>query len=142
MARKADDPRLVVTFPVELPANTSAEQMEQWLRPAASPRCRPSARLRGKLLDVVADRFRLGNRFRGLARGRGHRRLALKRGGGRLAVYVAMESVARGAWDLWRFSTGLHCPRSDLRYSADPMPSMFSFNSRRAPATPAAVLAA
>ena len=25
------DPRLVVTFPVELPANTSAEQVEQWL---------------------------------------------------------------------------------------------------------------
>ena len=28
---QADDPRLVVTFPVELPANTSAEQLEQWL---------------------------------------------------------------------------------------------------------------
>ncbi len=26
-----DDPRLVFTFPVELPANTSAEQIEQWL---------------------------------------------------------------------------------------------------------------
>ena len=28
----------------------------------------------------------------------------------------------------WKFSTGLHCPDSDLRY-ADPIPSMFSFNS-------------
>ncbi len=27
----ADDPRLVVTFPVELPAHTSAEQLAQWL---------------------------------------------------------------------------------------------------------------
>ena len=26
-----DEPRLVLTFPVELPANTSAEQLEQWL---------------------------------------------------------------------------------------------------------------
>jgi excinuclease ABC subunit A len=29
---------------------------------------------------------------------------------------------------LWRFSTGLHCPQSDLRYT-DPIASMFSFNS-------------
>ena len=29
---------------------------------------------------------------------------------------------------IWKFSTGLHCPESDLRY-ADPIPSMFSFNS-------------
>ncbi|HET6599027.1 MAG TPA: excinuclease ABC subunit A, partial [Burkholderiaceae bacterium] len=29
---------------------------------------------------------------------------------------------------LWRFSTGLHCPDSDLRY-ADPQPALFSFNS-------------
>ena len=28
----------------------------------------------------------------------------------------------------WRFSTGLHCPDSDLRY-ADPQPALFSFNS-------------
>ena len=30
--------------------------------------------------------------------------------------------------DIWKFSTGLHCPDSDIRY-ADPIPSMFSFNS-------------
>ena len=29
---------------------------------------------------------------------------------------------------IWRFSTGLHCPDSDLTY-ANPIPSMFSFNS-------------
>ena len=28
---KAGDPRLVLTFPVELPANTTSEQVEQWL---------------------------------------------------------------------------------------------------------------
>jgi excinuclease ABC subunit A len=31
-------------------------------------------------------------------------------------------------YEAWKFSTGLHCPDSDLRYS-DPIPSMFSFNS-------------
>ncbi|MGH8830149.1 MAG: excinuclease ABC subunit UvrA, partial [Polaromonas sp.] len=30
--------------------------------------------------------------------------------------------------EMWRFSTGLHCPDSDLRYT-DPTPSLFSFNS-------------
>ena len=30
-AAQAQDPRLYLTFPVELPANTSAEQVEQWL---------------------------------------------------------------------------------------------------------------
>ena len=29
---------------------------------------------------------------------------------------------------IWRFSTGLHSPESDLRY-ADPQPALFSFNS-------------
>jgi excinuclease ABC subunit A len=29
---------------------------------------------------------------------------------------------------MWRFSTGLHCPDSDLRYT-NPTPSLFSFNS-------------
>jgi excinuclease UvrABC ATPase subunit len=30
--------------------------------------------------------------------------------------------------EIWRFSAGLHCPESDLRYT-DQIPSMFSFNS-------------
>jgi excinuclease ABC subunit A len=41
-AAQAGDPRLYLTFPVELPANTSAEQVEQWL--SASPKCKPSAK--------------------------------------------------------------------------------------------------
>ncbi|HRN76533.1 MAG TPA: excinuclease ABC subunit A, partial [Ottowia sp.] len=38
------------------------------------------------------------------------------------------EAGSVGAGDLWKFSTGLHCPESNIRY-ADPIPSMFSFNS-------------
>jgi hypothetical protein len=30
--------------------------------------------------------------------------------------------------DMLRFSSGMHCPESDLRY-AEPTPSLFSFNS-------------
>jgi excinuclease ABC subunit A len=52
--------------------------------------------------------------------------VALKRGSGRLNVYRLVED---GRARLWRFSTGLHCPDSDLRYS-DPIPvDAFSFNS-------------
>jgi excinuclease ABC subunit A len=78
-----------------------------------------------KVLDVVADRFRLQGTDKG-ARGGGDR-------GGPQArqrphdVYAA-RGGRDGAMTCGSFSTGLHCPESDLRYT-DPIPSMFSFNS-------------
>ena len=51
---------------------------------------------------------------------------AIKRGSGRLTVYALADEQQHE--EVWRFSTGLHCPESDLRYS-EPTPSMFSFNS-------------
>jgi len=117
-------PRLVVTFPVELPANTSAEQLEQWLSASGFTKVQAEREAGGvKLLDVVADRFRLGNAEK--ARVVEAIEVALKRGGGRMNVYRLVEE---GEPEVWRFSTGLHCPDSDLRYS-EPLPSMFSFNS-------------
>ncbi|MEN9419710.1 MAG: hypothetical protein RI988_3331, partial [Pseudomonadota bacterium] len=125
-AEAAGDPRLVLTFPVELPADTTAEQQEQWL--AASGFTRVQAeRVEGtrKVLAVVADRFRLAGTER--ARAMEAIELALKRGQGRLDVHVLpAEEGTEPA--LWRYSTGLHCPESDLRY-ADPQPALFSFNS-------------
>ncbi|MES2051832.1 MAG: excinuclease ABC subunit A, partial [Pseudomonadota bacterium] len=54
---------------------------------------------------------------------------ALKRGGGRLNVYVQQIGVdGTDTEEMWRYSTGLHCPDSDTRYT-DPTPSLFSFNS-------------
>jgi len=120
-AAAAGDPRLVFTFPVELPADTSAEQQEQWL--AASGFTRVAAeRVVGdkKVLDVVADRLRLAGAEK--VRIVEAIELALKRGGGRLNVLAGDDPVA------WRYSTGLHCPESDVRY-ADPQPGLFSFNS-------------
>src|SRR5262249_35004183 len=59
----------------------------------------------------------------------------LKRGAGRVNIYVVSETDAssdvsdtKPEPQIWRFSTGLHCPDSDLRY-ADPQPALFSFNS-------------
>jgi excinuclease ABC subunit A len=54
--------------------------------------------------------------------------VALKRGAGRLNVYVMPVALESSDSELWRFSSGLHCPHSDLRYT-DPIPSAFSFNS-------------
>ncbi len=120
------DPRLVVTFPVELPANTSAEEVAQWLSVSGYTRVQ-AERVSGerKLLDVVADRFRL----QGTERVRALEAIesSLKRGGGRVNVYVLPADEAAEP-EIWRFSTGLHCPESDLRY-ADPQPALFSFNS-------------
>ncbi|MDP4734046.1 MAG: excinuclease ABC subunit A, partial [Limnohabitans sp.] len=134
-AAQAGDPRLYLTFPVELPANTSAEQVEQWLSASGFTKVqaeREVATLTGprKVLDVIADRFRIGTAEK--ARVVEAIEVALKRGG-RLNVYVEKlgsdpNSSSEPAFDIWRFSTGLHCPDSDLRYT-DPIPSMFSFNS-------------
>ena len=126
-AAQAQDPRLFLTFPVELPANTSAEQVEQWLSASGFTKVQAEREVATptgprKVLDVVADRFRLGNAEK--ARVVEAIEVALKRGSGRMNVYVEGDSGA----DLWRFSTGLHCPDSDQRYT-DPIPSMFSFNS-------------
>jgi excinuclease ABC subunit A len=144
-AAAAGDPRLVFTFAVTLPADTTAEQQAQWL--AASGFTRVQAeRVQGaqKVIDVVADRLRLAGaeKVRVMEAIEG----ALKRGGGRLDVVAVNPSpfMGEGAGEggssmgslegkggeeqRWRYSTGLHCPESDLRY-AEPQPALFSFNS-------------
>ncbi|SFB91676.1 UvrA family protein [Polaromonas sp. OV174] len=132
MARTAaSDPRVVVTFPVELPGNTSEEQMAQWLSASGFTRIHAEREISTpvgphKLLDVVADRFRLHSAEK--ARVIEAIETALKRGG-RLNVYVQQGADGGGEPDdMWRFSTGLHSPDSDLRYT-EPTPSLFSFNS-------------
>ncbi len=138
------DPRLVVTFPVELPASTTPEEVEQWLSASGYTRvqaerivqreAKEDSSPKGgkkakpvieavKLLDVVADRFRLSTAEP--ARVMEAIEAGLKRGTGKLMVYVLGE---QGESEIWRFSTGLHCPESDVSYT-EPTPSAFSFNS-------------
>ncbi|TFY99516.1 excinuclease ABC subunit UvrA [Ramlibacter rhizophilus] len=129
MARtQAGDPRLVLTFPVELPADTSAEQIDQWLAASGFTRIQAEREVATptgprKVLDIVADRFRIQNVEK--VRAIEAIEVGLKRGAGRLSVYA---QVSEDGHEIWRFSTGLHCPDSELRY-AEPIPSMFSFNS-------------
>ncbi|AOY96282.1 excinuclease ABC subunit A [Cupriavidus sp. USMAA2-4] len=120
--------RLVVTFPVELPSSTTEEEVQQWLSVSGYTRVQAQREAdsptgRRKILDVVADRFRLPGADK--ARVIEALEASLKRGGGRVDVHVLAEE---GEAQLWRFSTGLHCPDSDLRY-AEPQPALFSFNS-------------
>jgi len=159
--------RVVVTFAAELPANTSTEQMEEWLSasgfsriqaqrvvtvaadastaPAAKKVAKTAAKKAAKkttktsaetaladderlVLDVVVDRFRLGADATGadLDRPRVMEALevAFKRGNGHITVYALTDDEP----ELWRFSSGLHCPESHRRYST-PTAGMFSFNS-------------
>ncbi|MBT3068132.1 excinuclease ABC subunit UvrA [Rhodoferax sp. U11-2br] len=136
----SDDVRLAITFPVELPASATPDEVEQWLSVSGFTKVQAQRDVeQRKLLDVVADRFRLGAAER--ARVLEAIEVALKHGAGRLSVYVlnqplaltdkgqiATDSVEDAAPEIWRFSTGLHCPDSNLRYT-EPIASMFSFNS-------------
>ncbi|MCY7315601.1 MAG: excinuclease ABC subunit UvrA [Rubrivivax sp.] len=127
-AAASGDPRLVFTFPAELPAGTTADQQEQWLSAAGFTRVQAERVEDGKkILDVVADRVRLGGAEK--VRVLEAIELSLKRGAGRLTVHVVSDANGNEQEAaIWRYSTGLHCPESNLRY-ADPQPAMFSFNS-------------
>lgn len=129
-AAAAGDPRVVLTFPVELPAGTSAEEVTQWLSASGFTRVQAEREVATptgprKVLDVVADRFRIAGAER--VRVVEAIEVALKRGSGRLTAH-ALSADEGTPPEVWKFSTGLHCPESDIRY-ADPIPSMFSFNS-------------
>jgi excinuclease ABC subunit A len=140
-AAAADDPRVVVTFPVELPLDTSAQQQAEWLSASGFTRVQGQRETTSRnapdqrivLLDVVADRFRLSSVEP--ARLQEAIETAVKRGAGRVDVHVdrradgqADGQVATDDAQVWRYSTSLHCPESDLHY-VTPTPSLFSFNS-------------
>ena len=127
---KRPDDRMALTFPVELPAGTTAEQVQEWLSASGFTKIqseREVASVTGprKVLDVVADRFRLTTVER--SRAIEAIEVALKHGSGRMTAYLNEPPPADG-FELHKYSIGLHCATSDIRYR-DPIPSMFSFNS-------------
>ncbi|MGP1517668.1 MAG: excinuclease ABC subunit UvrA [Ottowia sp.] len=116
--------RLFITFAVALPAGATADEVQQWLSASGFTRVQAEREEGGrKVLDVVADRFRLGSVDR--ARAMEAIEVALQRGGGQMKVYV---QAADGQELVWPFSSGLHCPESGLHYR-EPLPGLFSFNS-------------
>ena len=122
-ARGADG-RLTVTFPVKIPKNFAEDEVRTQLEAQGYSRIhaeRPGAD--GKILDVVADRFR----WEGTERSRIVDALerALRVGGGRVDVHAELSDSDP---ELWRYSTDLHCAACDIHYET-PHPSTFSFNS-------------
>ena len=144
-AAAAGDPRLLITFPVTVPANFSFEEVREllarqgytrFLDPvAATPAPEAPRKGRGRrqaapraavMLQVVQDRLRLGNADR--ARVMEALEAALRVGRGRVNVQVLDEAEEPVPGATWRYSSELHCAHCDLAYR-DPVPSHFSFNS-------------
>ena len=151
-SRAAGDPRLLVSFPVVVPASFTEPEVRELLArqgytrfleqalqapaaaaPQASPRTarpkrgrRKTASAPARLLEVVQDRLRAGT----VERGRVLESLeaALRVGRGRVNVAVVDESEPVQVLDTWRYSSELHCAHCDLAYH-EPTPSEFSFNS-------------
>ena len=144
-AAEAGDPRLVITFPIAVPANFSEDEVKGFLEgqgytrvhaeDAAPAQAAAPAKAKGKkadkqatearrVLHVVQDRLRMGN----AERDRVMEALdtALRMGAGHLAIHVMNDDGADAA--VWKFSDRLHCADCDIEYS-DPLPSSFSFNS-------------
>jgi excinuclease ABC subunit A len=147
-AQAAGDPRLLLTFPVPVPANfteaevrgllekqgytrffgeaTSTPQVTVTKPAKKAGRKKTSAPARLVTLEVVQDRFRAG----GAERGRVLESLeaALRVGQGRVNVQLVDDSDPPAPKQTWRYSSQLHCAECDLSYR-EPNPSLFSFNS-------------
>lgn len=124
------DPRLVITFAVDVPSNFSEEEIKQFLEQQGYTRLHEpqhssskQAKLATQRLYVIQDRFRL-------SRAEPSRVMealdaALHYGNGHLSVFALDDEKKEQEWS---FSAGLHCATCDIDYSA-PQPSTFSFNS-------------
>jgi len=147
-AAVAGDPRLVVTFPIAVPANFTEDEVRGFLeqqgytrvhaeetavpratvaKPAKGAKKAKAAKDAGeerRILHVIQDRFR----FAGTERERVMEALdtALRMGAGHLAVY-AVNADGDNA-HIWKYSDRLHCADCNIEYT-DPLPSSFSFNS-------------
>ena len=154
MARAADarPARGAVTFPVELPANTTpSRSSQQWLAASGFTRVhaerevkpRPPARARCSMwwpiafASMGAEKVRVVEAIE----------LALKRGAGRMNVNVLPACRSRHSRNpdsarMWRFPPACTAPRATCATPTH-QPSLFSFNSAMpAPARPAAASAA
>lgn len=150
-SEQAGDPRLVVTFPVQVPLNfTEAEVLgfleqqgytrvhadESPTQPGASSSAavappakatkKKSATLSPLLrtLRVVQDRFRFSSAEP--SRVMEAFDIALKMGNGLMSVHAVDQEGTDTA--VWKFSDKLHCADCNISYS-NALPSTFSFNS-------------
>ena len=119
-SRDSGDPRLLLTFPVNVAQNFTQAEIRTLLESQGYSRIHQQ---QGNTLQVIQDRFRWSNVDR--ARIAEAIESALRIGQGRMNVYPQSDTETSPPW---RFSTALHCPDCDISYK-DPNPSSFSFNS-------------
>ncbi|MEZ2721208.1 excinuclease ABC subunit UvrA [Paenalcaligenes hominis] len=124
-----NDPRLIISFAVDVPANFTTEEVQQFLeqqgytRTHPTPSSKPKGKTSTQRLYVIQDRFRL-------SRAEPERLMealdtALHYGNGHLTVFAIAADQTE---EQWEFSAGLHCAQCNIDY-ASPQPSTFSFNS-------------
>ena len=120
-AEQHDDPRLVMTFSVDVPKNFSEKEVLQLLEAQGYTRILTK---RKSTLEVVQDRFR----FCSAERERVMEALeaALNVGHGRIQVHALGDEGEPAR--TWKFSDDLHCADCDIHYR-EPSQGMFSFNS-------------
>ncbi|HWL28911.1 MAG TPA: excinuclease ABC subunit UvrA, partial [Burkholderiaceae bacterium] len=140
-----DDPRLIITFPIVVPANFTEDEVRGFLEqqgytrihheetriqtPAHNTKAKGKAKKAPKaeklrVLHVIQDRFRYSSAEP--QRVMEALDAALKQGDGHIAVYASADADSEET--AWRFSNRLHCAHCDIEYST-PLPSIFSFNS-------------
>ncbi|ARP87695.1 excinuclease ABC subunit UvrA [Bordetella genomosp. 9] len=154
-SEQAGDRRLVVTFPIKVPANFTEDEVRGFLEqqgytrvhaqedaltqadggaapePLKAKRGGKSAKS-GTAPETAAQRVLhvVQDRFRfsSVERDRAMEALdtALRMGAGHLSVHV-LDDEGRDE-RVWKFSDRLHCADCDIEYT-DPLPSSFSFNS-------------
>ena len=116
-SKENSDPRLILTFPVEIPKNFTEKEILQLLERQGYTRIHSRSKSR---IEVVQDRLRMSAAER--ARAIEAIEAGLKFGQGKFNVYQEGRDAP------WRYSSGLHCADCDVHYS-EPTPAAFSFNS-------------
>ncbi len=117
----AGNPRLLVCFPVTIPARMPVAEIRAELERQGYARIHRESQ---QQLEVIQDRLRAD----GESAARLHEALeaALRSGHGQIIVHALDEAGA--VLHSWRYSSDLHCAECDLHYQ-DALPALFSFNS-------------
>ena len=116
---KLADPRLIVTFPVDVPKNFTKKEIKDLLERQGYTRLHSQEKGR---LEVVQDRIRMSSAER--ARVTEAIEACLRVGQGKVNIYPENQ----GQTTIFRYSSELHCAECDIGYS-EPTPAAFSFNS-------------
>src|SRR6056297_3584232 len=113
--------RLIITFPIHIPHNFSANEIKEVLQSQGYQRI---FRENESEIEVVQDRSTFSEDKRG--RITEDIEKCFHHGSGKATVHVVDKSEA--VKQSLQFSSQLHCAHCDIHYN-DPLPNMFSFNS-------------